>query len=90
MDDSARSEKAQWSTSEIRQYRIVGHHKSKQSSSAKKLLFSFVFYIILYLSRRSEGGIAPVSGYRTERFDQNLPNCDNPLKYATLSPSQYS
>ena len=34
-------------------------------------------------------GRALRSGYHTERFGQNLPNCWNPLQTATLSVAQY-
>ena len=34
-------------------------------------------------------GRALRSGYHTERFGQNLPNCSTPLQTATLSVAQY-
>ena len=58
----------------------------------KLIMYNSIAQRYLYRIYRdvAQFGRAPRSGYRTERFDQNLPNRDNPLKYATLSPSQYS
>ena len=53
-------------------------------------VFRYANNLICIYRGVAQFGRALRSGYRTERFDQNLPNRDNPLKYATLSPSQYS